>query len=326
MLKAGRKTKKVGVFLTISYVMLVLLALFSSLGPFFVYFFLGLAVFFLFLAARTPEAGRKFASAYESFGWSSSDTYARQTHHWGPGHTPQSSSVTPQQKKLIIAIAGALVVFGFFGVAIVGLIASEPGFESRRDSSAGDFFYNQGQLDSAYYYYTRSLKHDPDNVKTMMGLAGLMTYQKHYDSALYYYSLATLHDEDYDDARYGKAYVYYMRKQYSESVRELEDIIDNNSMYADAYLLRGDCYYSMNQLKQAISDYEQAYELGVRSFELCNMMANIYDKQGNHDFAIRYYLEALEYDDSIVNIHQRLGELLPGQQGDYHRQRAGSGR
>ena len=88
-------------------------------------------------------------------------------------------------------------------------------------------------------------------------------------------------------------------------------------------LLAGDCYYAMRQFDEALSWYEKAYENeGSRSRILCHIMAYLYDTKGNTARAIDLYKEALNYDSSVVEIHKRLGELLPGPDGEYYRTQA----
>ena len=55
---------------------------------------------------------------------------------------------------------------------------------------------------------------------------------------------------------------------------------------------------------------------------LCHIMAYIYDTKGDYAKAISFYQEALSYDSSIVDIYQRLGELIPGDDGNFYRTKA----
>jgi hypothetical protein len=51
-------------------------------------------------------------------------------------------------------------------------------------------------------------------------------------------------------------------------------------------------------------------------------MAYIYDTQGKTADAIKFYKEAIELDESRVEIYSRLGELLPGEEGNAYRTKA----
>jgi hypothetical protein len=51
-------------------------------------------------------------------------------------------------------------------------------------------------------------------------------------------------------------------------------------------------------------------------------MAYIYDTKGEYNKAINLYQEALSYDSSVVDIYTRLGELLPGADGNPYRSKA----
>lgn len=68
--------------------------------------------------------------------------------------------------------------------------------------------------------------------------------------------------------------------------------------------------------------YTQAYESGYRSSALSYVLAFIYDEQGKTSEAINFYKEAIEYDSTIVDIYTRLGELIPGEEGNVYRAKA----
>ena len=51
-------------------------------------------------------------------------------------------------------------------------------------------------------------------------------------------------------------------------------------------------------------------------------MAYIYDVQGNQEQAISFYQESLQYDTTMTDVYKQLGELIPGEQGNYYRVKA----
>ena len=82
-------------------------------------------------------------------------------------------------------------------------------------------------------------------------------------------------------------------------------------------------YRFQKKYDEAITWYENAYQNGgQRTRILCHIMAYIYDSKGDYERAISLYQEALSYDSSVVDIYQRLGELIPGDDGNIYRTKA----
>jgi tetratricopeptide (TPR) repeat protein len=94
-----------------------------------------------------------------------------------------------------------------------------------------------------------------------------------------------------------------------------------NPDYVDGMLLIGDSFYNQSQLDSALRWYEGAYGQGYRSAILSHLMAYIYDVKGQTNQAIELYREAIGQDSTIVDIYTRLGELVPGEEGNWFRQK-----
>jgi tetratricopeptide (TPR) repeat protein len=86
-------------------------------------------------------------------------------------------------------------------------------------------------------------------------------------------------------------------------------------------LLAGDCYYDQQRYDETLKWYLKAYNLGERGRNLAWNIAYIYDIKGNTGSAIPFYKETLDYDTTLVDIYRRLGELVPGEDGNYYRTR-----
>ncbi|HMD81728.1 MAG TPA: hypothetical protein VKE92_10500, partial [Anaerolineales bacterium] len=88
-------------------------------------------------------------------------------------------------------------------------------------------------------------------------------------------------------------------------------------------LVMGDCYYAQDNYVDAMVWYENAYENGgIRGAMLCYIMGYIYETRQENERAIELYKEALTYDGTIVDIYQRLGRLIPGDEGNAYRAKA----
>jgi len=98
--------------------------------------------------------------------------------------------------------------------------------------------------------------------------------------------------------------------------------MDYNPGYNEAMLLVGNSFYNQSQLDSAIQWYEGAYSNGYRSAILCHLMAYIYDVKGETHRAINLYKEAIGQDSTLATIYARLGELIPGDEGNWYRLKA----
>ena len=171
--------------------------------------------------------------------------------------------------------------------------------------------------------YRRALQLDPEYTEAMVGYGNVLVARNERDSAILMFDKALEINPDYKEAAYLKALAFYDQKKYNDGIAVLTPLIETNTDYYDAMLLLGDCYYTQNKYDEAIPWYENAYHNGgLRSRLLCHIMAYIYDTKGEYDKAIGLYQEALNYDSSIVDIYRRLGELIPGENGNFYRARA----
>lgn len=228
-------------------------------------------------------------------------------------------------KRRVVAPLIFLAIFGLFFIFLLGIVFSSPG-----DTTQFGDYYNraesqfiQGDYDSAYVTYRRAWKFDRSNAEAMVGYGNVLAVRNLYDSAALMYDMAFAVNPEYLGAAYAKGAMLYNVERYSECIAFMDPLLRKNTDYYDGMLLIGDCYYSLRQYDDAIGWYENAYQNGgSRSSALCHIMAYIYDSKGSYDKAINLYKEALEYDSTIVSIYKRLGELMPGDEGNYYRTQA----
>jgi tetratricopeptide (TPR) repeat protein len=314
-IRPSQKIFKVYVILTV--VFLFLLALLSSLGIAFVYIFGGAAGFCAFMAYQNrPLAPHRFT--YPNSDKKKASSFSEKVRD---SFRATSGSPTSQTIRLPVIVIGAIASFIFFVVLIV-IFSDEPVDENGIETGTATDLYNQGDYEGAYAIYKRQLVEEGASSDAYYGIGNIKSMLGEIDSALYYYSESLRVNPSKYEAAYGKALVYFNEKRYDESLRELQYIFNQNDSYVDAILLAGDNYYLQNQYPQAIRYYESAYELGARSKELLNIMGYIYDNQGQPEKAIRYYKETLQYDSALTDVVKRLGELLPGDEGEIYRRKA----
>jgi tetratricopeptide (TPR) repeat protein len=324
----GRMT----MYLILAIIMLFIMALLSSLGKAFVYIFGGLAVFFFFLSflnrAKTDDRYTDYRRSGRTATQGASFTDALRAAFRQQSAGQAGQPITDQGKRIII-MASAFI--GGVFVIIVSMVVLFSGEDSLVESALaessfykqeGDNYYSSQDFDAAYRSYKRGIAVDENFADGYFGLGNIKSETKQYDSAIYYYNRALEISPDKLDAAYGKALVYYNKENYNQSLEELKYIFDRTDQYQNAYLLAGDSYYVTNQYQQAIGYYETAYEMGARSKELLNIMAFIYDQRGDQGKAISFYKETLQYDSTMADVYKRLGELIPGEEGNYYRAKA----
>jgi len=330
--------KKSRIFFITGYAFLIAMALFWSVDSSIVYIFLGIACFFLFLGfnARPRTVVRSESKSYRS-------QYQReyQTQREQPVAT---ESVEDKIKQIFqrtssprgvhptdamakgrkIAMAIGIGFFVLFAVPfVVALFGSDDFAESRFYYALAQNHFDTQQYDSAYIEYKRALALDPEYTEAMVGYGRVLSIRDERDSAILIFDRALEIDPDYSDATYRKAQVWYDQKKFSEATGILTPLLIDEPQNYNAMLLMGDCYYAQDNFVDALSWYENAYQNAeMRSSILCYLMGYMYEIKQENARAIELYKEALTYDDTIADIYDRLGRLVPGDEGNAYRAKA----
>jgi Tfp pilus assembly protein PilF len=320
-------------YFTLAFVFLVAMALSWSVDASLIYIFLGVACFFLFLGfystPRPSKPHQREERRFQSTGSQKPETEIPLTETFRNFFQRTNIKFPPRGSGGPIN-APKLVKFfgiGFFLIFIIPIIISifrgENGSGADDYFSAGEQFYFSQQYDSAYISYRRAMQQDPENAQAIVGYGNVLVIRNERDSAIMMFNRALEINPEYKEASYNKALALYDQKKYNEGIEVLQPVLDANPDYYNAMLLMGDCYYIQKKYDEAILWYENAYQNGgMRSSMLCHIMAYIYDTKGEPDKAINLYQEALSYDSTIVDIYRRLGELLPGEDGNFYRIKA----
>lgn len=302
-----------------------LMALFWSVDSSLVYLLMGVSAFSFFQYFYTHRA----ESIHERWKSSSAATEQKTTQTSGNNldevleNIQRSFKTTSGQPNV-----GAVIktIFGFmfflFFISVIGFIFFSD--DSVLDDSymKGNQFFDMAEYDSALHYYQLALQENPDDPFIYYGRGNAFINMGRYDSAIAQYDKALILDNQFNDARYNKGYALYLQNRYKDSIRETRKVTDNDPENTNAILLIGDGYYSQTQYDSAMYWYNQAYDLDYRSAALSHVMAFIYDTQGQPQKAIPFYQEAIGMDSSLVDIYRRLGELIPGEEGNWYRTKA----
>jgi tetratricopeptide (TPR) repeat protein len=224
--------------------------------------------------------------------------------------------------KTLVGVFISSTFFLMFFFIVLGIIfGDESAVFSDEELVARDYYY-AGKYDSALYHYKQALHEEPDNPYILVETGNCYLYLKRYDSALWHYDRALELDPENLNATHNRGLVFYQQQKYRDAIHEARKVLVENPSHLDALLLAGDSYYTQTLYDSALVFYQDAYNLGYRSAILTHIMAYINDVKGNTPQAIALYRETLEQDDSITDIYVRLGELLPGEEGQVYRTRA----
>jgi predicted Zn-dependent protease len=327
------------VYFVIGFILLAIMAVTWSLDSSFVYTSFGAAVFFFFLAYynRTDQSTfttQKRTSQYSSKQYSSPrkdfvseilDSLKDQS-STGAKHrsTPSPSQQMENGKKFVMMVM--LFIGSIFLVVILSVF-----FGDDASADAGEFndFYEKGEqaryagnYDSAEYYYRKALTDNPEDLEALNGLGVLSLSRQRFDIAVNQFDDALRIDPDYENARYNKALTLYYQHNYRRSLNETFDLLKRSPEYYDALQLAGDNYYDQQRYDSAKFWYDQGYESGVRNAWLCHVLGYLYDRDKETQRAIELYREALNYDSTKVDVYVRLGEMFPGNEGNFYRKKA----
>jgi predicted Zn-dependent protease len=308
-------------------IFLVLLALLWSVDKSVVYFLLAGAAFSLFkvlqLVLVKIEAKPTIPVEEDYETYAPSQTWLIWEDLKAIFKKGSSGPQTPQQVKVFVTLVLVFIGFIFFTIFISVIFGedSSDSYSSDNYQRATDLYNNQ-QYDSAAYYYRLVLLADPENAELFYERGNAFFNANNTDSALVMYDQVLAIEPQHEQAQYSKASIYYGRKNYRQAIDETKKILEYNPEFVNGLLLIGDSFYNQSQLDSALQWYEGAYGRGYRSAILSHLMAYIYDVKGQPDKAINLYREAIGQDSTIVDIYTRLGELVPGEEGNWFRQKA----
>ena len=220
-------------------------------------------------------------------------------------HSSSRGAVTNSTRPLRIlyfTIGGVVLFFVLMSYLFSGESDAETGDQPEETSE---------EISPDLENFSTALQKDPDNIDALTNAGNSFYDQSLYDSALYYYNRVLSLDANNSPVLYNKGLVLYNQKNYSESAGLASRCIQIDPSNTDALLLLGDNYQGQNNLDLALASYNKAYESGVRSAALSNMLAYIYDEKKNALKAISFYKETLKLDSARTDVYGRLAVLEP---------------
>ena len=312
------------------------MALFWSVDASFIYFFLGCSAFCFFLGfinrpAPAPENEPDFQQFHrekkevdDAIGSDLPDELKSILDNPRPQYPQPSLKKTDfaraMQKRALLIFTGIVLIL--FGAIFIANFSSGSDFDAEAFYEQGEGFYQQEQYDSANTYYNKALSVRKDFPEALTGCGNVLMMKNDNEGAIRLYDKALAINPDLEVAKYQRGLVLFYQTQYEQSIVEEKSLLDINPSYFEVMQVVGDDYYNQKQYDSALYWYDAAYANGIRNRFLCHLMGYLYQTKGNAEKAISLYKEALEYDDSVADIFIRLGELLPGEEGNIYRTKA----
>jgi tetratricopeptide (TPR) repeat protein len=323
--------------LIIGIVFLFIMALFWAVDDAIVYISAGAGGFFLFLAYyRRPEASAS--------GWKFREESGRNQSYRRQGPNRQTYSDTGpdvlarlremlrsftanggNKLNIVKVVRGCFLtaVLGTFAVIVLSIVFASDDNLTQLYLAEGQGQLGRGEIDSARLTYARAYHDDPENMDAAVGYGKALLASENPDSASLLFDKVLEVDPQNKEAVYNQAFIYYGQGKYTEGRNLLAPMVANNKDYYDALLLMGDFYYVEKRYDESFPWYETAYKEGnARGGLLCQRLGYLYELRQDNQQAVSHYQESLAYDSTAVGIYQRLGELMPGEDGNYYRAKA----
>jgi tetratricopeptide (TPR) repeat protein len=325
-----RRKKKSRNYLLTGILFFLLMGFFWALDPSIVYILCGAGIACTFMALWIYPWNIKNRFSQQTT--THPDYASHRTSFKGAksGKSEQKNSQAQQTNMKPVAANGEVKKYVIFSIAalifffvMVGIFSSD---DKEEDAafyfSMAEDFRNRDLFDSSRYYYLQAIKRDPALIDAWNNYGVLWMGKERYDSALWYFDQTLTLDDEFEQARYNKSLVFYYQKNYKRSISEALALLEINPVNNDALQHAGDIYYVQQRYDSAMYWYQEGYDNGNRNAWLCHVMGYLCDIKGEREKAIHLYQEAVEYDPYKKDVFIRLGELMPGPEGEQYRKAA----
>ena len=135
----------------------------------------------------------------------------------------------------------------------------------------GLIYYQYGQKELAYSYYSDAIRFDPLDSLSLLGVGQIYFDLKDLKNALEFYGYAIQAGPKFSSAYYNRGTLLGMQKKYIEALDDLNKAIELNPNLGTAYVNRGNTYFLLKQSNSACQDWKKAAEMGeVHGIEAYN--------------------------------------------------------
>jgi tetratricopeptide (TPR) repeat protein len=322
MKEADDRAGKRRAWLIVFVASLFTLAVFWAIDRSILYILMGFSAFSLYMVLQN----RRLKKDQPNFGSRYQQPYANKPSFWdGLGNlfnSDQTKSNPAANIRIVRVVLAVFVGVIFFSILVPIMLSDGSSERATENLQKARDLYNAGAYDSSAYFYRSAIDHDPENADLYLERGNAFLNSNRYDSAWLDYNQAIRLRPDFKEAFYNLGLIHFNRKQYRDGINTVKKALASDPEYSNAMALIGDCFYNSSQLDSALIWYEGAYARGYVNAELTHLMAYIYDTRSETQRAISFYQETLSYDSTRTEIYSRLGELLPGKEGNIYRQKA----
>jgi tetratricopeptide (TPR) repeat protein len=230
--------------------------------------------------------------------------------------------------KKILSWIGYIIIGFIFLLVLFGIFGSDEQADKLQSFSAeelvvkGDNSYTLNDYDSARIYYNLAKQKNENYPGSWLGIGNLKYAEGEKDSALWYYQKTVSIDARFSAGRFNIAWWHYNKGNYSEATSRLLSLTKDEPKNGQALQLLADIYYEKKDFNNAFDWYNKAYEAQYANGWLCHVLGYLYDTRNQTKRAIELYKEAVYYNPDNADVYVRLGELLPGNEGEEYRKKA----
>ncbi len=152
------------------------------------------------------------------------------------------------------------------------------------------------QLSKAKRALEKLLQIDDNNHQSAFILGTIFLTSKEYYPAMANFLYALNLKKDYHDARIGLAEAYYKLGRYKVALKELDELIKAIPEQLTPYVKASLILIELGHNNEAVPLLEKAIEIHSTNLEIIEMLAIIYEQEGNKDRSEELYQEMLILD------------------------------
>jgi len=181
-------------------------------------------------------------------------------------------------------------------------------YQSEAIAGLGNYYYYQGNMESPIFYYKKALDLNPSLSVLYNNLGYVYLARNFLDKAIEQFQKGLAITPNYAILHRGLAEVYVAKGDYDQAAKFYESAIRLNPGLRDAYFGLANLRNRRGQdaqaeFKRVIISYQEVIKINPNNAEAHQMLANVYENQGELEKAIIY--------------RQKVIELLPEQSYSY---------
>jgi tetratricopeptide (TPR) repeat protein len=163
-----------------------------------------------------------------------------------------------------------------------------------------------GDANAALSKYREAISQNSEMREPYLNIGVIYLNAGNLDSALYYFDKTLEKDPAFDLALLNKGVALYSKKEYDEAITTLLKYESVAPQKHGHDLIMGDSYYSLNNADTALIYYQRAYTDNKKSASLCYMIGIILADRMEDGEAITYLEESISLDSAFADSYTSL--------------------